>query len=1008
MKSLLLCLFLAASVIAQAEPQWIWSSHKAQDKEKASFRKTIDVPAGVSKATFAYTCDNGAKAKINGKAIAPNPDWMEPTTVDVTTLLKAGANQIHIDATNHGGSAALFVKLTLVTGNKKETVITTDGSWEYSPNGKEGWKPATEIAKYGSGPWGDALSGKAKGRGGRGNPDEAIDPKDIQVAEGFKVERLYTVPKAEQGSWVSATVDPKGRLLVCDQYGGLYRVTVPPVGSGDKTQVEALPNPIGGAHGLLYAFNSLYIMINEGGATPNKGKTTGLWRMKDNGNDTFGEPELLRALAGGGEHGPHGLKLSPDGKSIYFTCGNHTKVPEDLQASTVPAGATNEDHILPRMWDANGHARGILAPGGYICRIDPEGKRLEYYCGCFRNAYDIGFNSAGDLFTYDSDMEWDMGTPWYMPTRVNHCVSGGDYGWRSGQGRWPSYYADCLPSPLNIGPGSPTGTTFGTGARFPAKYQNAFFMNDWTYGTMYAVLLTPDGATYKAEKTEFVSGKPLPLTQVLIHPDGAMYFTIGGRKTQSALYRVTYEGKESTEPAPAIQLPKEALTRRDLEKLHEEGTGLEAIDKAWPYLASPDRYVRWAARIAIERQPFAKWADRALAEKDTQASLEALMALNHVGDKALQPKILEALNRIDYAAQDAFHRVAVIRGYSVAFTRFGKPAADVCAQVAAKFDAAFPDKDSQVNRELCQLLIFLDSKAVVAKTVAMIPTAKDDGEAIASDSLLARNMGYGAAAAGVHDSRPNKQQIAYVFALRNATAGWTPELRKQFFSWFPTTASWRGGNSFKKFLENARKESMDNFVPADEKAALEALSTKVEAPPVANYVAPKGPGKAYTIDEVVALTKTGLKDRNYVTGKAMFSSIMCIACHHFNGEGGNIGPDITGAANRYTMRDLMENIIDPSKVISDQYGSHQIEKKDGTTMIGRVVAEENGTLMVMTNPFAPAELTKLPAADVKSKKDYPVSMMPPSLINALNQDELLDLIAYIMAAGDPANKMFGK
>ena len=104
----------------------------------------------------------------------------------------------------------------------------------------------------------------------------------------------------------------------------------------------------------------------------------------------------------------------------------------------------------------------------------------------------------------------------------------------------------------------------------------------------------------------------------------------------------------------------------------------------------------------------------------------------------------------------------------------------------------------------------------------------------------------------------------------------------------------------------------------------------------------------------------------------------------------------------------MENIIDPSKVISDQYGTHQIEKKDGTTLIGRIVGEDNGALMVMTNPFAPGELTKLPTADVKSKKDYPVSMMPPSLINALNQDELLDLIAYVMSAGDPGSKMFGK
>jgi len=120
---------------------------------------------------------------------------------------------------------------------------------------------------------------------------------------------------------------------------------------------------------------------------------------------------------------------------------------------------------------------------------------------------------------------------------------------------------------------------------------------------MYAIHQTPDGASYKAEKEEFVSGKPLPLTDVVIHPDGAMYFAVGGRRTQSALYRVTYTGKESTAPAPARELTAEMKQRRELEKLHDHGTGPEAIDKAWPHLASKDRYIRWAARVAIERQP---------------------------------------------------------------------------------------------------------------------------------------------------------------------------------------------------------------------------------------------------------------------------------------------------------------------------------------------------------------------------------------------------------------------
>jgi len=135
---------------------------------------------------------------------------------------------------------------------------------------------------------------------------------------------------------------------------------------------------------------------------------------------------------------------------------------------------------------------------------------------------------------------------------------------------------------------------------------------------------------------------------------------------------------------------------------------------------------------------------------------------------------------------------------------------------------------------------------------------------------------------------------------------------------------------------------------------------------------------------------------------------MCATCHRFNGDGGSIGPDLTGTGNRYTMRDLMENIVDPSKVISDQYDSHQITKKDGSTILGRIVVEENGKVFVMANPFAPNDQLAIDESEIASKETRKVSMMPPGLINALNQDELLDLIAYLMSGGNPEDTVFSR
>src|SRR5262245_58271525 len=405
---------------------------------------------------------------------------------------------------------------------------------------------------------GSAISQEAKGkRRGRilepvddGRPPQATPIEQIKVLKDFRVELLYSVPRS-QGSWVNMCLDPQGRLIVCDQgTAGLFRVTPPAVGLAaglSKMNIEPIkhevpgpegtPIPLSGAQGLLWAFDSLYVMVNS--------RNSALYRCRDtNGDGELDKVEMLRTFeGGGGEHGPHAVLLAPDGKSLFVVCGNQTRLTQYV-ASRVPP-IWGEDHLLPRTPDGNGFMRGVLGPGGAIYQIDPEGKNWVINTVGFRNEYDAAFNRFGDLFTYDADMEWDFNTPWYRPTRVCFAASGAEFGWRNGAGKWPAYYPDSLPAAVDIGPGSPTGVTFGYGAKFPAKYQDALFISDWSYGKLYAVHLEPDGAGYKGAYEEFVTGTPLPLTDLVVRPqDGAMYFAIGGRSTQSGLYRVTYTGKE--------------------------------------------------------------------------------------------------------------------------------------------------------------------------------------------------------------------------------------------------------------------------------------------------------------------------------------------------------------------------------------------------------------------------------------------------------------------------------
>ncbi|MDP6718697.1 MAG: hypothetical protein QGF59_08615, partial [Pirellulaceae bacterium] len=349
----------------------------------------------------------------------------------------------------------------------------------------------------------DAVTEKA---GNKATPVERI-----KVAKGFKVELLYSVPGDTQGSWINLCTDNKGRLLASDQYGGLYRMTPPAAGETlSVDDVQPVPADIRAANGMVWAFGALYVVVNDF----EKKMQSGLYRVTDSdGDDELDKVELLRAIQARGGHGIHAVVPTPDGKGLFLITGNNTTPPKLAETSPVRQ-VWGEDHLLPSMPDGRGHNTGVLAPGGVIYRVDPDGRSFEAYASGFRNIFDAAVNRDGELFTYDADMEFDFNTPWYRPTRICHVISGAEFGWRNGAGKRPTSYADNLPGILDIGPGSPTGMTFGYGATFPAKYQNALFALDWSWGKLYAVhlKLDPNSSSYTATKEEFLTGAPLPMT----------------------------------------------------------------------------------------------------------------------------------------------------------------------------------------------------------------------------------------------------------------------------------------------------------------------------------------------------------------------------------------------------------------------------------------------------------------------------------------------------------------
>src|SRR5262249_36970302 len=288
----------------------------------------------------------------------------------------------------------------------------------------------------------------------------------------------------------------------------------------------------------------------------------------------------------------------------------------------------------------------------------------------------------GELFTFDSDMEWDENLPWYRHVRICHVTPGADYVWRTGAANTPNYYIDSLSPLFETGRGSPVGVEFYDHIAFPAKYRGACFLADWSIGAIWVLKPERAGATYKGKAEKFCTGAPMNVTDLAVGPDGAIYFTLGGRGTQGGVFRIVYKGEENGNGSAAVQplaawsrmrksLPiapvaealaqmlanpgpevraravwligvnqdksqREALIkalkdedalvrRRACEALIRAGVE-PPVDAIWPLLNDPDPFLRTAARLVIQRIDPTKWAERIANDKD-MAAWEGVVAL---------------------------------------------------------------------------------------------------------------------------------------------------------------------------------------------------------------------------------------------------------------------------------------------------------------------------------------------------------------------------------------------
>jgi putative heme-binding domain-containing protein len=582
----------------------------------------------------------------------------------------------------------------------------------------------------------------------------AETPHGLRLPDGFEATEFADSSLAND--IYCMTLDPQGRVVVSGR--GYIRLLLDDNGDGRADRaLDFAGAPKDGAMGLFWEDDTLFCM-GDGG----------LRRYREaSGEGRKRPPELIHPFRTGGEHQAHAMRRGPDGW-LYVLCGNNTGI--SRKNATLPTSPIREPIA------------------GCVLRFPPDFKGCEIIADGFRNAYDFDFNSAGDLFTFDSDNERCVSLPWYEPTRCYHVISGGHYGWlnpqRAETWRMPPYFLDVVAPVATPGRGSPTGVVCYRHTQFPKKYREGIFLCDWTFGRMYFVTLERRGSSYVGHTEVFLQAtgdNGFAPTAAAVHPiTGDLYVSIGGRGTRGAVYRIRYakgraESRQRSERHSLGALtqprsPDDWITQATSSDLHERRRALEEILRHREHFTfaqlehairansgQADRGLRQATAALISSLDESALGrisppkDDPLSEITWELSRPNFAVAHLLADKHIAAAIrLDAVRIVQLALGDLVapkSRGTVWEGYSLRRDNI-----TVSAEVRTDLRSAFPSGHADLDREL-------------SRTLAMI----EDDDAETLDKIAARSTA---------DSDP-VEDIHYLIVLARLRARRTEEITKR-------------------------------------------------------------------------------------------------------------------------------------------------------------------------------------------------------------------------------------
>jgi len=253
--------------------------------------------------------------------------------------------------------------------------------------------------------------------------------------------------------------------------------------------------------------------------------------------------------------------------------------------------------------------------------------------------------------------------------------------------------------------------------------------------------------------------------------------------------------------------------------------------------------------------------------------------------------------------------------------------------------------------------------------------------------------------------------LLYPFYLRYARDGWTPDARRAVFDALDRAERLPGGRTYFTSIANVRKELLASLTPEERVA----LGRSAGVPPAAGSKAdlPSVPPPRFVKDWKLAdleprLAEVG-KGRSYEGARTALLTAQCVHCHRVSNDpafpNSVIGPELLAVGARFSRRDLLLHIIEPSAVIDEKFRQTRLLLNDGDDVSGMVEREADGKLFVRPSPLE-EKLIEVAVTNVRERRLSEVSPMPSGLLNSLRLEQILDLLAYLEAAGDPKHRNF--